>query len=224
MIVTIDGPTASGKSTVARMLAKKLGFYYLNTGMLYRALAYLLINHCGYKSTDLPDPKQVDVARCLDPQKLVYCYEPDGSVRITFAGEYITPHLKMSEIDRASSLVSANQMVREQLLQFQRWYGQQYDVVAEGRDLGSVVFPDADYKFFLSASIKERACRWQADRARQGEQFSLEQSIEKVTVRDKRDQERAISPLKVSEDAIEIDNSDLSLDQTVEQMFAFIKK
>ncbi len=218
MIITIDGPTASGKSTIAQMLAKKLGFYYLNTGMLYRALAYLLMKECDFLEQDFSDPSERDLLICLDPDRLIYCYESDGLIKITFNGSDITPFLKTSIIDRAASLLSAHPRVREVLLDFQRRFAKKHSLVVEGRDIGSIVFPNANVKFFLTASIEERARRWKVDRAARGEQFSLQESIEKISERDTRDMQRTCCPLITPEGAIVIDNTGLTREQTVQRM------
>src|SRR3990172_5965812 len=130
MIITIDGPTASGKSTVAKELAHALGFYYLNTGMLYRAVAYILMHHCGYSLSDLSAPLFEDLSYCLDEKKLVYSYYPSGTIKVQFDGKDITSFLKHNDMDKASSTISQNQEVRSSLLKFQRWYGKNYDIVA----------------------------------------------------------------------------------------------
>lgn len=224
MIITIDGPSASGKSTVARELARRLGIYYLNTGMLYRALGYLLIHHCNYNEINLVNPQEADVAVCLKHKNLIYSYDVDGKVHIFFQGLDITPHLKTSEIDRAASLVSAQPIARVKLLEFQRSFAEKHDLVAEGRDVGSVVFPEAQIKFYLTASIEVRATHWRADRARSGEQFTLAESIEKLAARDKRDLERAVSPLVVPGGAYIVDSSHLTKEETVEHLFEIVQK
>lgn len=223
MVITIDGPTASGKSSVAQLLAHKLNMYYLNTGMLYRALAYVLMRHCGYTLEQLDAINPKDITFSLDPELLHYQYQ-NGKVKILFKNEDVTSYLKMSEIDRASSLVSAQPLVRKELMSFQRWFGTQYDVVADGRDTGSVVFPNADYKFYLSASLESRAVRWQADRVKQGEAFTVEQSRQAINERDERDRTRKISPLMIALGAHVIDNSTLDLDQTALLLLSYIQK
>ena len=156
MIITIDGPTASGKSTIARELARRLSFYYLNTGMLYRAIAYVLVHHCNYSLANLAKPSIDDLTFCLDPHKLVYCYTADGSIQVIFEGTDITSFLKHNAMDKASSIISACPEVRSRLLEFQRWYGKNHDIVAEGRDLGTVVFPHAQMKFFYFSAFLRR--------------------------------------------------------------------
>jgi len=223
VIITIDGPTASGKSTVAKALARVLGFYYLNTGMLYRALAYVLLNYCHYTVDQLHNPDLKDLVNCLDTDKLIYCYNPDGSILISYQGIDITPFLKTSEMDQAASIVSSNYGVREQLLEFQRRFAKIHNIVAEGRDMGTVVFPLAEKKFFLTASIEERGRRWQHDRALQDEKFNLAESMANIHTRDSRDEQRACAPLKIPQDSIIIDSTHKSIDEVVKYLVHLVK-
>jgi len=224
MVITIDGPTASGKSTVARLLAKKLGFYYLNTGYLYRAVAYLLINNCSYTDDNLKNPDPVDLEQYVDPNRLIYDYDENYKEKILFDGMDITPFLKTSFIDKSASIVSANKLVRELLLEVQRVAGKKFDLVAEGRDIGSVVFPDADVKIYLTASVNTRAERWRAEQLEKGNTFSFEEAVNIVKDRDKRDREREISPLIIPDDAIVIDDTDLDIQQTLEKVLECIRE
>lgn len=218
MIITIDGPTASGKSTVAKRLAQELGIYYLGTGLMFRGAAYLLKERAGYKISDLSHPNPDDVATYLDCDRFVY----DASGRILFDGQDLTPYLKKSDMDIAASIVSTNKTVRQALLAIQRACGKKLDLVVEGRDVGSVVFPEAQAKFFLTASVPVRARRWQDDQEKKGNRFSLDEAIEKITARDRRDMERDVAPLIKPHDAIEIDNSTIDLQKTVELMKGLI--
>lgn len=222
MIITIDGPTASGKSTVAKRLAKRLGFYYLGTGLMFRAIAYLLVNQASSSHDQLRNPQKKDLDLYLDPERFVYTY--DNSGKILFDGQDLTPFLKTSEIDSASSIVSTNQNVRNALLKIQRLCGKKFDLVAEGRDVGSVVFPDADVKFFLTASTELRAQRWQQDQKKKGNEFSLDEAIEIINTRDQRDSSREVAPLVKPKDAFVIDNSEMSLEETLQKMVNFIKQ
>jgi len=224
MIISIDGPTASGKSTVARLLAKELNFYYLNTGFLYRAVAYLLINHCSYKDENLRNPDPIDLDTYLDPNRLIYDYDKDYKEQIIFDGQNITPFLKTSFIDKGASIVSTNKLVRSLLLQVQRVAAQKFDIVAEGRDIGSVVFPEADIKFYLTASVNTRAERWRSDQEQKGNKFSFDEAVNIVKDRDKRDREREISPLVIPDNAIVIDNTDLDIKQMLQKFLDFIKQ
>ena len=226
MIIAIDGPTASGKSTVARMLAQNLGYYYVCSGLLYRALAYLLITHYGYTEHTVINVKPEDIAACFDPQEFSYIYLPlkDSQERIFFNQEDITPHLKDSVIDKITSITSTNLYVRHFVTTLQRSFARDHDIVIDGRDVGTAVFPDAQAKFFLTASIEVRAKRWLCDQKKRGNNFSVQQAIEKISDRDKRDKERDIAPLAISEDAFVVDNSNLNLQETFDLMLAYSKK
>ena len=140
------------------------------------------------------------------------------------AGKNLTQNLKNKTIDAASSIVSTNQQVRTALLKIQRACGQRFDLVAEGRDVGSIVFPDAALKFFLTASVPIRAQRWRADQEKKGNQFSLDEATNIISERDKRDSERSVAPLVKPEGAALIDNSKLNLQATVEHMIDFLRK
>lgn len=222
MIITIDGPVASGKSTVAKRLAQKLNFYYLNTGMLYRALAYLLVHTSGYTVQQLSDPREKDIDLYLDPHQLIYRYETDGTIRLFWQTTDLTPFLKTSEMDQASSVLSAHERVRARLLDFQRTFARKHAVVVEGRDTGSVVFPQAEVKFFLTASVAERALRWQYDQRQRGKQFSVPESVAQINERDARDTTRTHNPLIIPHGAIVIDSTGLTSDQVVEKMWEHV--
>jgi cytidylate kinase len=224
VVITIDGPTASGKSTVGRMLAKELGYYYVYSGLLYRALAYLLIQNRNYTEQNLHAPTHTDLATYFDVNRFVYKYDDQFKERVFFDGQDITPHLKMSIIDRSASILSLNQKVREAVTLFQQKVAQRFDVVVDGRDAGTIVFPDADYKFFLTASLSVRAERWSAQQAQMGNDFSLSDAIAGIAERDMRDEQRDIAPLHVADGAIVIDNSDLTINQTLETMLQYIQK
>lgn len=224
MIITIDGPACSGKSTVARSLAKKLNFYYLNTGLLYRAVAYLLINQCAYEQNALRNADQADLNNLIDKNRLIYEYDQDASEQVIFDGQDITPFLRTSFIDEGASIVSTNIMVRDLLLKIQRVAAQKFDLVADGRDAGSVVFPEADVKIYLTASEKVRAERWRAEQERNGNTFSEDESRNIINDRDKRDKEREVAPLIIPDDAIFLDNSKLDMKETLDQIIEFIEK
>jgi len=220
MIITIDGPTASGKSTVAKNLAEKLGIYHLNTGLLYRGLAYLLINQFHYDQKRLKNPDKTDVDQIL--QKFVYCFDR-GAASVLFDGKDITPDLKNSEIDFYSSIISQNIQVRKDLLSFQRGLGNQFDLVIEGRDCGSVVFPNADLKIYLTADLRVRAIRWQKYMELKGKNFSLDECIKAISDRDERDKTREISPLIVPENAVIIDSSNLTEEEVLDKIISLYK-
>lgn len=222
MIITIDGPSASGKSTVAHVLAKELGYYCLYSGLLFRAVAYLLVNHELYTEDMLKNPQPEHIQKYLDPARFTYQYDTSGKAIIVFDGQDITPYLKDSNIDQSASILSTNKQVRDILLRVQQRIGKKYHLVVEGRDSGSVVFPYAEYKFFLTASPEERACRWQKMQEERGIKYTLEEAMQELEKRDTRDANREIAPLRVPEEAIIIDSTDLDIRQVVRKMVSYI--
>jgi cytidylate kinase len=223
MIITIDGPTASGKSTIAQKLAQSLNFYYLPTGWLYRAVSYLLVKQFNYNEIQLANPKAEDVATCLDSERLIYLYDLKKGGILEYNGNDITNFLKDYTVDRLVAIISPIQMVRDKVVETQRAFARKHNSVIEGRDSGSVVFPHADYKFYITATLEVRAKRWQQDQEKRGHLFDLEEAKAQINERDCKDLERDYCPLKVPEGAIEIDNSDIDLDQTVQSVLHHIK-
>jgi cytidylate kinase len=214
MIITIDGPTASGKSTLARAVAQKLGFYYVYSGLLFRALAYILMRDKGYTLASIAHPHAADVDYALDPAFFSYSYS-DGKEHILFHEENITSLLKTNDIDAAASIISTDPSVRQCILEVQRAVAREHSVVADGRDAGSVVFPHAEYKFFVTASLSERARRWILDQAKQGRTFTPEQAQEQLEERDHRDSTRVHAPLIIPAGAQIIDTTTLSKDEAL---------
>jgi len=225
MIITIDGPTASGKSTIGRMIAKCLGYYYLCSGLLFRALTYLLVNKEIYKEDNLRNPHVDDVGIYLDPKRLLYHYDDQFQERIFFDGVDITPHLKNRFIDKMASILSTSKLVRKLLANLQRHIVRKYDdVVVDGRDVGSVVFPDATVKFFLIAPLELRAERWRQQQAKISKNFSHKQAMEIVNERDRRDEAREADPLIIPDDALVVDNSYMSPEETLKKIIMLIHK
>lgn len=222
MIITIDGPVASGKSTISRILADNLEYYYLCSGLIYRAIAYLLVDRYGYTPETLASVRIEDLMECADPQRLQYSYDGLSQERIFFDHEDITIYLKDKFIDNITSIVSVNKDVRKMVTALQRDIADNYNVVIDGRDVGSVVFPNAQLKFFVTASVAVRAERWRKDQERYNNFVSLEEAVRLITERDERDKNRTIAPLIVPKNAIVIDTSDLTIDQAVEKMMEYI--
>lgn len=239
MIITIDGPVASGKSSVAKRLAEELKMYYLYTGLFYRAVAYILLKKIeeerGEKGS-FPIVEECafeDFVKKLGPEHLdfakniFYDYRKDGDEsqpHLFYLSEDITKKLFLSSLDQYASIVSAQKNVRDVLLDLQRDVAARYDIVADGRDCGTVVFPDADYKFYLTADVETRAQRLMSDKTRGELKRDLEKVKAEVEARDKRDQEREVAPLKVPETAVIIDNSSMTLEETVSKFLSHIDK
>ncbi len=223
MIITIDGPVASGKSTVAQKLAERFGYYYLYTGLLYRALAYALVTSFGYTNETLAEPSQEHIDALLVNGRLVYCFDKYGA-HILFDGTDITAYLKSEFVDGISSISSANPRVRGAVFVLQQSIALGNDVVADGRDTGTVVFPDAQVKFFLTASLEERARRWRIGQSVLGNVVSKEESEAAVLMRDTRDRERTVSPLKQADDAILVDNTNWTIDETIGYMTSIVQR
>ncbi len=222
MIITIDGPVASGKSTISRILADKLEYYYVCSGLIYRAIAYVLVNHYGYTPETLSSVSAENVMRCADPKRLQYSYDGLSHERIFFDHTDITTYLKDKFIDNVTSLVSVNKDVRKAVTAVQHRVAQDYNVVVDGRDVGSVVFPDAQLKFFVTASVAVRAERWRKDQERYNNHISFDEAVRLITERDERDKNRVIAPLVVPKNAITIDTSTLTIDETIEKMMEYI--
>lgn len=220
MIITIDGPTASGKSSAARALAHQLHIYYLNTGLLYRALAYLLLTY----NKSLTSPQQEDILPFIDSHRLKYIYDQDAHEHIFFDDQELTYLLKTPVIDKAASVLSLNAMVRTLLLDVQRNLALQHSCVVEGRDTGTVVFPHADYKFYLTAPVSVRAVRWMNDQLMRGIQLDINQATAMIIERDKRDSERAIAPLIIPKNAVIIDSGNMDMDAVVQALYNLVNK
>lgn len=218
MIITIDGPTASGKSTVGRLLAQKVNFFYLSSGLLFRGLAYCLMHECNYKQEEMEDPKNKDLKFCINRSGIISYMSNDNGERFFLRDRDVTKYLKTPDIDQYSSIIATSPLVREILVDLQRDMVKGLNAVVEGRDCGSVVFPRASIKFFLTASIAIRAERWAKDRAEKGFKFTPEQAFAEVESRDARDAERQIAPLIIPKDAFVVDNSNMTIAQTIKSM------
>lgn len=211
LVVAIDGPSGAGKSTVARSLANRLGYLQIDTGAMYRALA-LLITSAGMDETDLPGLTRF----CQDVE--IRLDNSSGVQKVFANGEDVSEAIRTPEMSLATSRIAALKPVRQAMLKAQRAMGESGGVVLEGRDIGTVVFPDADCKFFLSATAEERAHRRFLELTAKGEKVTQADTLSAVKQRDSQDSERDIAPLKQAEDALLIDSSKLSVEQVLEIM------
>jgi CMP/dCMP kinase len=223
MIITIDGPAASGKSSAARCLAQKLGFYYLYSGLLYRGCAYVLLK-AGFTKKEFARIDPGAVSTYYNVKRIRYLYTLNHGEQLFFDGADITAQLKTPKIDEASSLLAENPAIREAIRLVQQEYSATSNIVADGRDMGTVVFPHAQVKFFLTASVEARAQRWQHAQKTVGNSFTIEEATAILTERDHRDTIRDHSPLAVARDAIMIDNTNMSAAETCQKIEDEVKK
>lgn len=217
VVVTIDGPSGAGKSTITKQIAAKLMFTYLDTGAMYRAVG-LKIHRTG---TNLDDRNALQ--KLLDTIDLHLVPDENGT-RTILDEEDVSEAIRTPEMSMIASRVSADKLVREKLTLLQRNVGQEGSIVAEGRDMGTVVFPKANHKFFLDASPEERARRRQKQLAEQGQEVDFKETLEQIIKRDKDDSSRALSPLKPAEDAIIIESSEMTIDEVVDFMVKYIQR
>ncbi len=210
-IITIDGPAGSGKSSTAKQLAAKLGFVYLDTGAMYRCVALAAIK----EGIDLNHEKALD--KIAGSVNIKFIQDGDEN-KVFLNGEDVTGNIREPGIDSASSLVSSYKIVREKMVDLQRKLGADGNVIAEGRDMGTVVFPDADLKIFLVANLKTRAARRCLQLKDSGIKTSIEEQISSISSRDIFDSSREYSPLKKADGAIEIDTSNISLNNQIDKI------
>ena len=207
MIIAIDGPVGSGKSTVARRVAELLGYTHLDSGAMYRAVALKALRD----AVPLDSPERLSA---LAESIRIDLAPRDGKLRVILDGEDITDRIRTPEVSRAASLVAAVPGVRHPMVSEQRRAGAQGGVVMEGRDIGSVVFPRADLKIFLDASLEVRTNRRQRELQEKGEALEFEKVLADARERDRRDSEREISPLVRAADAVVVDNTAMDAEET----------
>lgn len=216
--IAIDGPAGAGKSTIARALAKELGYYYVDTGAIYRTVAYFL-DLLGIS------PKDVDgVERYIDELTINIEYDDEGKQHMLMNGMDVTDDIRTQDISQKASLVSAHAVVREMLLDMQRNLAKKYNVIMDGRDIGTVVLPKANVKIFLTASAEIRAKRRYDELTAKGQKTTMGQVLKDVQQRDYQDTHREIAPLKQAKDAVLVDTSDLDIDGVVAAIKALVEK
>lgn len=210
--IAIDGPSAAGKSTIAKIIAKKLDYVYIDTGAMYRCVGYYCLNN----DVDLDD--EAAVSKALTEIKI----EMDGANQVYLNQINVSQDIRKDEISMAASVISKYQPVRDFLVKQQRQMASLGGVILDGRDIGTVVLPNADLKIYQVASSKTRAKRRYLENLERGLEADLQTIQEEIEERDYQDMHRQISPLKKADDAIEIDTSDLTLDQVVEKVMELI--
>ena len=216
--IAIDGPAGAGKSTIAKRLAKELGYRYVDTGAIYRTVAYFM---------DLwgVSPKDVDgVERYIDELTIGIEYDEEGLQHMIMNGMDVSDDIRTQDIAQKASLVSAHAVVREVLLDMQRDMAKNYDVIMDGRDIGTVVLPKASVKIFLTASPEVRAQRRCDELIAKGQKAKYDTILKEIKQRDYQDTHREIAPLKLARDSIKVDTSEMDIDQVVEHIRNIVRE
>jgi cytidylate kinase len=212
-VLTIDGPSGSGKGTVAQRMAKELGWHYLDSGALYRVLAQAALKH----HVDLADEEAVaKIGHSLDVEFVV----KNDALIVLLEGQDVSTQIRSEQAGNAASKVAALPQVRSALLERQYAFRQAPGLVTDGRDMGTVVFPDADYKVFLNASAEERAKRRHKQLKEKGIESNLSGLVAEISERDQRDSQRTVAPLKPADDAIQLDSTSLGIDDVFHRVRA----
>ncbi len=217
-VVAVDGPAGAGKSTAARRMAERLAFLYLDSGAMYRALALKALEH----GTDLRDEDQL--SQLLEKSTIVLLGSGSGVPEVFLDGQKVTTVLRSPEVNASVSLVAGFPRIREELVKRQRMMARAGKIVMDGRDIGTYVLPDADVKFFLTASLEARAQRRLRDLADMGFTERLETLQEAIRHRDNLDSQRAVGPLVQAQDAIRIDTTDMEVERVVDTMLMYYRQ
>ncbi len=215
LIIAIDGPAGAGKSSAAKSLAGKLGYLTLDSGSLYRAIAWSVIQG------KVDHTRPLEVESTCEKLRIKLCLEGE-STEVWVDEVNVTSHLRLPEVTEVSSTISAYPGIRHQLLSIQRAIGNQGGVVIEGRDIGTVVFPEAEMKFYLDASVRVRALRRYHDLRLKGVETDIETTTKNIEDRDAKDRQREFAPLRRGEDAVVIDSTRLKLDEVIDRMYCVV--
>lgn len=216
--IAIDGPAGAGKSSIAKALSKRLGYIYIDTGAMYRAVALFFLEN------NVADGTDSRIESLLDKLEISIKYE-DGAQKVILNGEDVTGRLRLEEIGKLASKFSAVGSVREKLVALQRKLAQKENVVMDGRDIGTVVLPNADLKIYLSASSKVRAKRRYLELLEKGQtDLDINDIEDEIIKRDEADMNREISPLKQADDAYYLDSSDMTLEEVVSKILSMVKE
>ena len=216
--IAIDGPAGAGKSSIAKALSKRLGYIYIDTGAMYRAVALFFVEN------NISDGADSRIESLLDKLEISIKYE-DGAQKVILNGEDVTDKLRLEEIGKLASKFSAIGSVREKLVALQRKLAQKENVVMDGRDIGTVVLPNADLKIYLSASSKVRAKRRYLELLEKGQtDLDINDIEDEIIKRDEADMNRKISPLKQADDAYYLDSSDMTLEEVVSKILSMVKE
>ena len=217
LIIAIDGPAGAGKSTISKLIAQKVGIPYINTGAMYRAVGVM----AQEKGIDLKDEKALE--KFLENVKIDFIWDGEKD-KILFNGKDITDKIFTPEAGKAASDVSTVPIVRKNMVRLQQELGKRNGGVLEGRDIGTVVFPDADIKIFLVASPEERAKRRYEELTAKGEKVDYNEILEGIKYRDQQDSTRSTAPLKKADDAVEIDTTSMSIEEVLDTIYNLVVK
>ena len=215
-VLTIDGPSGSGKGTISQAVAKRLQWHYLDSGAIYRAVGLA----AAWESIDLSDPEAV--AHCAERTEIRFQSNDEGELHVFVNGKDATRLLRTETAAAAASAIAAHPPVRTALLDLQKRFRQSPGLVADGRDMGTVIFPDAQYKVFLTASAEERAKRRYKQLKDKGVSVNLDSLLHEIAARDERDAGRAVAPLKPAEDAVILDSTGMPITEVIERVLAVL--
>lgn len=213
--IAIDGPAGAGKSTIAKKVAKELSFIYVDTGAMYRAMAFYLLEK-GISGDE-------NISKACHDADISIRYE-NGEQQVILNGKNVTAFLRKEEVGNMASVSSANPEVRAHLLKLQRNLAAENNVVMDGRDIGTTILPNAEVKIFLTASAKIRANRRYLELTEKGEACDMDEILKDIIDRDERDMSRAVSPLKQAEDAVLVDSSEMGIEEVVESILSVYRK